>query len=149
VVSSHGVVLTTALAAVVCALAAVVRCDALAIRRAWGRRARAVRPVLDRLDGGLRSDRGLCGPTPPPIERVTAELQRLHRQRTAVPAYGSEKWLIAVVQAYDEWLQVACGHMSITHHLPALDGIDRDIERLRVEGELIAAGLKLHTRPVG
>ena len=63
--------------------------------------------------------------------------------------YGSEKWLTALANAYDEWLQVACQYLAVTHHLARLDGLDRDIERLRVEGELVAAGLELPsvTRP--
>jgi hypothetical protein len=38
---------------------------------------------------------------------------------------------------------VACHRLSITHHLAKLDGMDRDIERVRLEGELSAAGIKL------
>jgi hypothetical protein len=54
-------------------------------------------------------------------------------------------WLGAVLRAYDEWLQVACGCLGISQHLSALDGIDRQIERMRMEGELTAAGLQVHS----
>jgi hypothetical protein len=142
VVFSHGVVLTTVLAALLSVLAAVMRTDARVIRRRWRRRARADRPALRSLDGGIHrgvpAERRL-----PSLEQAAAELHRLHRQRTNGSTGGSEKWLTAVVHAYDEWLQVACHRLAITHHLAKLDGMDRDIERVRLEGELSAAGIKL------
>jgi hypothetical protein len=52
-------------------------------------------------------------------------------------------WVVAVLRAYDQWLQVACGCLGISQHLAGLDGVDRQIERLRMESELTAAGLQL------
>jgi hypothetical protein len=146
VVISHTVVLTTAFAALLslpCALAMVIRSDGAAARRVWVRRSRADQAAYCRLEQGLRD--GLP-PTPPAvftIEHAAAELRRLDRQRQIGPTYGSEKWLGGVLRAYDEWLQVACGCLGITQHLSTLHGVDREIERVRMEGELTAAGLQL------
>jgi hypothetical protein len=143
------VVLTTAFAALLslpCALAMVIRSDGAAIRRVWVRRSRADRDTLCLLDQGLRD---VMTPSirsgRPSIEQVAAELRRLDRQRQIGPAHGSEKWLVAVLRAYDEWLQVACGCLGISQHLSTLHGVDREIERLRMEGELTAAGLRLNS----
>jgi hypothetical protein len=179
------VVLTTALAALLCLPCALVaiRSREPAMRRVRLRRARARadRPQLRRLEHSLtgrddltaaddadgsngRGDRagrdaqagwdGLdgesvprcrCGTeTPdglPAIEQVLLELRRLDQQRLSGLAQQSETWARAVVIAYDRWLQVACHYLSVAHHLSCLTDIDRDIERLRVEGELSAAGL--------
>ena len=43
----------------------------------------------------------------------------------------------------EDRLQVACRHLDVSHHLSTLDGMDRELERLRIEAELIAAGLHL------
>ena len=47
----------------------------------------------------------------------------------------------AVLLAYDEWLRLACRSLGVTEHLQPLSGMDRDIERVRVEGELEANGM--------
>jgi hypothetical protein len=142
------VVLTTALAALLCLPCVVVvmmRSPELANRRAWLRRARADRPLLRRMDGGIRH--AVAGHRPSPeLDQVAAELRRLYRQRTSGPTRESEKWLAAVAAAYDAWLQEACRCLAITHHLAKLDGIDRDLERIRVEAALTAAGLRLPPR---
>ena len=66
-------------------------------------------------------------PAGPPFEQVAADLRRLARQRAEV----------------DERLRIACRELEIPEHLDALEGIDLEIERLRVEGLLEAAGLSL------
>ena len=43
--------------------------------------------------------------------------------------------------AYDDRLGVACGQLGIEQHLGELTGMDLDLERIRVEGLLEAAGL--------
>lgn len=143
------VVLTTALAALLslpCALAMVIRSDGAAIRRVWIRRSRADQAALCLVDRGLRDVH-----TPPmqvgrlSIEHACAELRRLDRQRHIDATRGSERWRGAVLRAYDEWLQVACGCLGISQHLSGLGGVDRQIERLRMESELMAAGLRLHS----
>jgi hypothetical protein len=96
-----------------------------------------------------RLDRSLCpgavpdAPAVPPIERIAADLRRLRRQRTGI-ALRSPVWFSAVEKAYDERLRLACGQLDIAGHLDELTGVDREIERVRMEGELEAAGLTLH-----
>jgi len=108
-------------------------------RRHDGLRGNGARRADTARDDGLRGDAAAL----PSLEQAAAELHRLHRQRSLEGTYGSEKWLTALANAYDAWLQVACQYLAVTHHLAMLDGLDRDIERLRVEAELVAAGLEL------
>jgi hypothetical protein len=51
-----------------------------------------------------------------------------------------------VVRAYDERLQMASRCLGVAEHLDGLEGVDRDIERVRVETELESAGLSLRSR---
>lgn len=83
----------------------------------------------------------------PPVEQIAAELRRLDRQRRRGLSNESEKWAAAVTTAYDAWLLEACHRLNITAHLATLAGIDRDIERVRVEGQLEIAGLVLRSAP--
>ena len=46
-------------------------------------------------------------------------------------------------RAYDDRLSLACLELEIPQHLRELTGVDLEIERVRVEGELEAAGLGL------
>ncbi|HET6532011.1 MAG TPA: hypothetical protein VFH03_15580 [Actinoplanes sp.] len=143
-IDSHGVVLTTAVAALAClpfVVAVVMRSPDIRVRRAWVRRSRAHRPLLRAVDRGDIDTAPLA--VLPPLEQVAAELHRLARERNTGTTYGSKRWLTARATAYDEWLQVACRHLDVRHHLPTLDGLDRDLERLRIEAELNAAGLRL------
>lgn len=124
----------------------VFRSDSVVIRRAGSRRSRAELLTLRCLDQNLRD----AAPAPtkpgqPSIEQAAAELRRLDRQRHSGPTSGSEMWMVAVLRAYDQWLQVACGCLGITQDLSALCGMDREIERLRMESELKAAGLQLQS----
>ncbi|MCM0676270.1 hypothetical protein NCC78_16455 [Micromonospora phytophila] len=77
-----------------------------------------------------------------PLEQLAADLRRLGGQR--VGASGrSMVWHGAVLQAYDDRLRLACRALGITEHLTELEGVDLEIERVRVEGVLHAAGLAL------
>lgn len=58
-------------------------------------------------------------------------------------------WHGAVVQAYDDRLRLACRALGITEHLAELSGVDQEIERVRVEGVLHAAGLALPAARAG
>ncbi|WP_433611224.1 hypothetical protein ACQP2P_43640 [Dactylosporangium sp. CA-139114] len=78
----------------------------------------------------------------PPIEQVAGDLRRLNRLRESV-AMRSRVWFVAVQEAYDEGLRVACAQLGVEEHLGELGGIDLEVERLRVEGELQRAGLVL------
>lgn len=83
-----------------------------------------------------------------PLEQLATDLRRLGGHRLAA-AGRSVVWHGAVIDAYDERLQAACAALGIPAHLSELDGVDREIERLRVEGLLHAAGLTLPAaRPV-
>jgi hypothetical protein len=106
-------------------------------RRLLGKLDRSVAPAapgtdLSVLDGGDR----------PTIEQIAADLRRLHLQRLGV-AGRSQVWQSAVRQAYDDRLRLACACLGVAEHLCELEGVDLEIERLRVEGELQAAGLVL------
>jgi hypothetical protein len=54
-----------------------------------------------------------------------------------------------VATAYDAWLLAACRRLDITEHLTTLDGMDLEIERVRVEGQLETAGLVLRSTSDG
>ncbi|MDG4795792.1 hypothetical protein [Micromonospora sp. WMMD1082] len=77
-----------------------------------------------------------------PLEQIAADLRCLRRER----ADGTRRavvWHSSVLDAYDDRLRLACRALGITEHLAELAGVDRQIERIRVEAELDAAGLRL------
>jgi len=77
-----------------------------------------------------------------PLQQLATDLRRLGGHRLAA-ADRSVVWHGAVIDAYDERLRAACRALGITEHLADLDGVDREIERVRVEGLLHVAGLTL------
>jgi hypothetical protein len=142
----HGVVLAAALAALLslpCAVAFAVGSERVAVRRrAWFRREPAEVVALRQLESGLRKCPPPLDDGPLPcIERIAAELRRLDRQRRRGPATESTVWLAAVLYAYDEWLRAACRSLGVVEHLKPLEGMDRELERMRVESELRANGI--------
>jgi hypothetical protein len=127
-------------------VAAAVCADEFVLRRFWTRRGRRDLRALRRLDRALRSD----APVPslatldmPSIEQIAYDLRRLDQQRRGGPTQQSEKWRAAVLRAYDQRLCLACQCLGLVEHLEPLEGMDRELERLRVESELRAAGLAL------
>lgn len=127
-----------ALVSLPCLLAlAVIRIDELielashAARRWWRRVRRRPEPV-----------------DLPPIEHVAADLRRLNRQRLGI-ATRSSVWFEAVQHAYDDRLRAACRALDVPEHLAVLEGVDLEIERVRVEGALLDAGLVLHAAARG
>ncbi|MEH1016119.1 hypothetical protein V6U90_23780 [Micromonospora sp. CPCC 206060] len=76
------------------------------------------------------------------IEQIAADLRNLGGHRVGLRS-RAVLWDPAVLQAYDERLRQASRCLGITEHLADLEGVDREIERIRVEGELHAAGLAL------
>jgi len=80
--------------------------------------------------------------THPPFERIAADLRRLGSDRLGI-GQRNDLWHTAVERAYDVKLREGCQALGIGEHLAELDGLDRQIERLRIEGELIAAGVRL------
>jgi hypothetical protein len=81
----------------------------------------------------------------PTIEQLAADLRRLDRQRHGGVSTESAAWSAAVLQAYDDRLRLASRCLGVAEHLGSLGGMDREIERVRVEGELQAAGLALRS----
>lgn len=78
----------------------------------------------------------------PPFERIAADLRRLGADRLGI-GQRNDLWHTAVERAYDVKLREACHALGIGEHLEELTGLDREIERLRIEGELVAAGVRL------
>jgi hypothetical protein len=148
---AHTVVLLAALMTLLglpCAVAVVAGADEAALRRSWSRRGRRETQALRRLDRGFAGvdHPGEPAALPaPPIEQLAFDLRRLDRQRRTGPTRESERWMAAVLHAYDVRLSLACRCLGLTEHLLSLDGLDRDIERLRVEAQLRAAGLALRS----
>ncbi|MGI5211655.1 hypothetical protein [Plantactinospora sp. CA-290183] len=153
----HGLVLTLALLAVVClpvVVAALILADELvdhlADRAADRWQARQQRRTIDRLDRAFEVD-SLVREVDltefervrqPAIEQIAADLRRLSGQRLGIGS-RSPVWHSAVLEAYDDRLRLASRCLGVAEHLSDLDGIDLAIERVRVEGELQAAGLVL------
>lgn len=144
---THIAVLTVALLALLClpCAVAVVIGDELIARRCWTRRGRPELHALRCLEHELSTrelelqlpDRELT------IEELVADLRRLDRQRRTSPTIDSVLWLAAVLRAYDQRLMLASRFLGVGEHLAQLDGMDREIERMRVEELLHAAGLRL------
>jgi hypothetical protein len=123
------------------------RLDEPAIRRSWSERCRQDAQ-------GLRDlDRAMCSADPIPaldalnrprsIKELELDLRRLERQRRIGPTRESLRWLAKVEQAYDDGLCEACRCLGVTEHLQPLAGMDRALERFRVECQLAEAGLNL------
>ncbi|MFK3981462.1 hypothetical protein ACI2K4_13925 [Micromonospora sp. NPDC050397] len=155
----HALVLALALLALVCVpalVAAMICADELvhwlAAEVDARRTQRRDRRVLDRLDRtfhhgavpGRLDPTALDRPGGPAIEQVAADLRRLGGQRLDLP-HQSRSRHGDVLRAYDERLRIASRYLGVAEHLADLDGLDREIERVRVEGELQAAGLILPT----
>ncbi|WP_430781137.1 hypothetical protein [Actinoplanes sp. G11-F43] len=113
-----------------------------------GPRSRGDRTTIRRLDRGLRSwdQARLAALRPPAIEQIAFDLRRLDHQRRN-PPFHSEVLLVATMRSYDARLRLACGCLGIEEFLEPLDGIERDIERARIELELAAAGLVFRHDP--
>ncbi len=83
-------------------------------------------------------------PTGWPIERIAADLRRLHRTLAEFPPGTPALRRQATRQAYDDLLAQACAAVDIPHRLDTLpEGVDREVERLRVEQALGDAGVRV------
>lgn len=145
---THIAVLTVALLALLClpcAVAVVVCADEVVARRFWSRRGRQETHALLCLERGFTTgELEPCLPDPElTIDELEAELRRLNRQRRSAPTTESVVWLAAVHRAYDQRLALASRSLGFIEHFAHVDGMDREIERVRVEGLLHAAGLRL------
>lgn len=132
-------------------VAAIVHTDPSPGRTQWTRGRRRETRALRRLDRRLDNNKPAPAPSAgagPGIEQLAADLRRLNGQRYEGLATGSASWQAAIVRAYDDRLDLAGRRLGVDHHLCLLTGTDRDIERLRVEEKLQAAGLQVRaTRP--
>ncbi|MEV6600289.1 hypothetical protein AB0M36_26080 [Actinoplanes sp. NPDC051346] len=127
-----------------CAVAIVACADGLTGRRFQGRDPRQETRALRSLDRRLNAEDPPLPPVRGPgVEELAADLRRLGRQRRSGPTAESAAWLAAVIRAYDRRLSLASEALGLPHHLSALDGMDLDLERMRVEEELRAAGMRL------
>ncbi|OXM62335.1 hypothetical protein [Amycolatopsis vastitatis] len=97
---------------------------------------------VPKLVGRIRERRAKPQPEGPPIERVAADLRRVHRLLAGYPSGTPAARRFGTRQAYDELLTVACRQVGVPHRLGELpEGMDREIERLRVEQSLRERGL--------
>lgn len=106
-----------------------------------GRWRRARNPVLiDRNDASAWHHRG---GQPHCMDEIAADLRRLARERRVGLCNESALWHAAVLRAYDDRLVIASEALGVPHRLAdAVDEMDRELERMRLEQELQAAGLK-------
>jgi hypothetical protein len=78
-----------------------------------------------------------------PVQRLAADLRRLAAAVDEVPrgtTYARRKGLLA---AYDDVLVSACRALEVPQSLSTLPyGMDRELERMRVEASLESAGLR-------
>lgn len=83
-------------------------------------------------------------PAGPPIEKLAADLRRVHRLLAELPSGASAVRRYGTRQAYDALLVQACREVEVDHRLDELpEGFDRAIERLRVEESLAERGLSV------
>jgi hypothetical protein len=84
-----------------------------------------------------------------PLERVAADLRRL-RTAVSTDSHRSAAHQMGNRMAYDRVLMQACEMLEIEHELGNDSvGMERDIERIRVEAELERAGVVLSERRYG
>ena len=89
-------------------------------------------------------------PEPPgrPLEVIASDARRLAPRALHPPRGTSRAKIIALCYAYDHVLAEACTALGIEHLLGVLEpGDERDAERLRVEGLLWLAGLRIDDSP--
>ncbi|MGC5032904.1 hypothetical protein [Micromonospora sp. DT229] len=104
------------------------------------RERRLIRQLDQAVTAGGEALDALDSPDRRPLEQLAADLRCLRRNRLGGAAVV---WHSSVLDAYDDRLRRACRALGITEHLVELTGIDRQLERVRIEGELDAAGLRL------
>lgn len=101
--------------------------------------------AIPKLFGALRRFRDRRRPpvpAHPPIERLAADLRRVDKAIRSLPEGVSIVRRRSTQQAYDALLRQACDALSVPAELDFLpDGLDRDLERARIEVELQRAGL--------
>lgn len=102
----------------------------------------AIRGV--RLGRDLADRRRPQQPPHPPIERLSADLRRVHRYLIDLPPDAPAVRRRSAEEAYDALLTSACESLEVRHELRDVSSrMDREIERLRVEEALRHAGLRI------
>ena len=100
--------------------------------------------TVDAVGAYLRRRRQGPEPACPPIERLAADLRRVHRALAEFPPGTPAVRRRAAREAYDALLVQACAALEVPHRLDSLgEGMDREVERLRVEEELRSAGVRV------
>ncbi len=95
----------------------------------------------------LRRPSPLGPPAGPPIEQLAADLRRMHRLLTRMPAGTSYARRRGAEQAYKDLLAQAARMLGVDERLSdAGDRTDRELERLRVEAALVDIGLVIRQR---
>ena len=125
----------------------VVAYDALAGR--WDEQLKAFKSRV--ADGAerRRNLRAMRQQQGAPLERLVTDLRRL-RQAVSTDEHRSAAHQLGNRMAYDRVLMQICAMLDIEHELDTdLSGIDRDIERFRVEADLERAGVALTDRRYG
>jgi hypothetical protein len=90
----------------------------------------------------LRRREQPVAPAGRPLEQVAADLRRLSAQLARVPAGAPMARRRGLQAAYDDVLVEAARLLEVPHALDAVPpGRPRDVERLRVQTALAAAGL--------
>ena len=84
-----------------------------------------------------------------PLEQLAADLRRL-RNAVGTDAHRSAAHQLGTRLAYDQVLTQACSMLQIEHELTSeTSGMERDIERFRIEAELERAGVMVTDRRYG
>jgi hypothetical protein len=97
-----------------------------------------------RIGSWLRRRHRELHPGGPSIQVLAQSLRRVHRTLIDFEPGTPALRRYAARQAYDDLLRQACRALEIEHRLDEEpEGIDREIERLRVEEALRRAGLSI------
>ncbi|MBB5890051.1 hypothetical protein [Kutzneria kofuensis] len=92
----------------------------------------------------LRRRRSPPTPSGPSIQVLAQRLRRVHRTLLDFEPGTPALRRFAARQAYDDLLRQACRALDVEHRLDEVpEGIDKEIERLRVEEALRRAGLRI------
>ena len=125
----------------------VVAYDALAGR--WDEQIRRLRSRYADGVAHRRNLRALRRQQGAPLERLATDLRRL-RVAVTTDEHRSAAHQLGNRLAYDRILMQICAMLEIEHVLDTeVSGIERDIERIRVEAELERAGVVLSDRRYG
>ncbi|KAA0023157.1 hypothetical protein [Antrihabitans cavernicola] len=94
------------------------------------------------IERGFQLSRRRAVPAGPPIARLAADLRRLDQANRDVPPGTSMVRRRGVQMAYDDVLRDACRALDVPESLATVpEGLDKELERTRVQLALRAAGL--------